>query len=185
MLHPIYHPLICHPKTPADYIETIEICCQVTPAGSLWLRYYIEVPEPMLVVANTQEPARTDDLWKTTCFEAFLAIGDEPEYLEFNFSAATLWAAYQFCEYREGRSNLALSAVPEIYLDMSNSHFALEATVQLPPQWQQGRFTIGVTVVAEEPSGTKSYWALDHKKAEPDFHDRSCFTLQLEAAEPS
>ncbi len=139
----------------------------------------------MLVVADMQEPERTDDLWKTTCFEAFLAIGDEPEYLEFNFSAASFWAAYQFCEYREGRSNLVLNAVPEIYLDMSNSHFALEATVQLPMQWQQGRFAIGVTVVAEESGGTKSYWAFDHKKAEPDFHDRSCFTMQLEAAEPT
>jgi hypothetical protein len=37
-------------------------------------------------------------------------------------------------------------------------------------------------VVAEEPGGTKSYWALEHKKAEPDFHDRACFTLQVEAA---
>ena len=181
-VHPKYHPLACHPKTPAEYIEFIQICCEITTQGRLWLRYHIEVPEPMLVIEEFLDPVRADDLWKTTCFEAFLSIGDEPEYIELNFAPSSQWAAYQFTGYREGRTDLQILSAPEIYLDMSNSHFALEATIALPPEWCQGSLDIGVTVVAEEPGGTKSYWALDHKKAEPDFHDRSCFTLQLEAA---
>ncbi len=182
MLHPIYHALVCHAKTPATYIESIQICCEISAEGQLWLRYHIEVPEPMIVTAPRTAPMRANLLWNTTCFEAFLAIGDEPEYIEFNFSPSTQWATFEFTGYRKDAADLILPAAPEIHLDMSNSHFALEATVQLPLQWHHNLYFAGVTVVAEEPDGTKSYWALAHKKAEPDFHDRSCFKLQLEAA---
>ncbi len=177
--------LLCHPKTPAHYIESINVAYEMSEQGQFWLRYNVEVPEPMIKSANEQVPLRTDDLWQTTCFEAFLAIENKPEYIELNFSPSTQWAAYQFKGYRQGRSDLALMTVPVICLDLSNSHLTLYATVMLPPDWQHSVFSIGLSVVAEEPSGIKSYWALDHKKAEPDFHDRSCFTLQLEAAEPT
>ena len=174
--------LLCHPKTPADYVEAIAVTYELSAEGRLWLRYHVEVAEPMIEMPADAEPIRADNLWKTTCFEAFLAIGDEPEYIELNFSPSSQWAAYQFASYRDVRTDLPLLATPEIYLDFSNSHAALEATIILPPQWQQGHFSLGLSAVAEEPGGNKSYWALDHKKDEPDFHDRSCFTLELEAA---
>ncbi len=183
MLHPIYQPLTCHPKSPASYIETIQVCCELTATGQLWLRYHIEVPEPMLLVADTQEPFRTDNLWKTTCCEVFLGAKGKCEYIEFNFCPSSRWAAYHFSDYRENSTDLPIITTPEIHLDMSNSHFALEATVQLPPEWQHKAFDAGITVVAEEPDGIISYWALDHQKTDPEFHDRSCFTLNLEAAE--
>jgi hypothetical protein len=173
--------LVCHPKTPADFVESVDVGITLSASGALWLRYHVEVPEPELEIGRPQEPARTDELWKTTCFEAFLAIGDDPQYVELNFAPSSQWAAYQFEDVREGVSQLNLAADPKIYLDMSREHVALEAELQLPPNWQLGFFSIGLTAVLEEPSGKKSYWALDHRKAEPDFHDRSCFTLQLEA----
>ncbi len=124
---------------------------------------------------------RTDGLWQTTCFEAFLAKEDDPQYIELNFAPSSQWAAYQFDDVREGMTPLNLAADPEIFLDMSSGHVALEAELQLPAGWQTGHFSVGLSAVLEEPSGKKSYWALGHRKAEPDFHDRSCFTLQLEA----
>jgi hypothetical protein len=181
MLHPIYRPLSCHPATPAGHIESIETCCEISAEGSLWLRYHVETTGGMLKTAAEQVPLRADDLWRTTCFEAFLITGDEPDYAEFNFSPATSWAAYQFASYRAGRTDLALVNAPEINVDCSDSHFALEATVQLPQQFVRGQVSIGLSVVAEEMDGTKSYWAFDHRKAEPDFHDREGFILQLEA----
>jgi hypothetical protein len=173
--------LLCHPKTPADYIESVAVTLTLTAEGKLWLRYYVEVPEPELKIGEPDESLRTDELWKTTCFEAFLCVGDDPQYVELNFAPSSRWAAYLFDDIREGMTQLTLAADPEIYLDMSNSHVALEAELQLPSNWQNGHFLIGLAAVLEEPSGKKSYWALDHRKTEPDFHDPSCFTLQLEA----
>lgn len=182
MLHPIYHSLTCHPKLPATYISAVQVCCELTKAGQLWLRYHIDVPEPMLVVAESRDPVRTDNLWKTTCGEVFLGKKDAPEYIEFNFSPSSQWAAYRFSDYRKESTDLPLLTAPDIHLDMSDSHFALEATVCLPPEWQHDEFDTGITFVAEEPGGIISYWALDHHQAEPEFHDRSGFSLKLEAA---
>jgi hypothetical protein len=173
--------LLCHPKTPADFVESVDVAVTLSASGALWLRYHVEVPEPELEIGGPKSPDRTDGLWQTTCFEAFLAIGDDPQYIELNFAPSSRWAAYQFDDIREGMKPLNLASDPEVHLDMSRGHVAIEAELQLPTNWQSGRFSIGLAAVLEEPSGKKSYWALDHHKPEPDFHDRSCFTLQLEA----
>ena len=56
------------------------------------------------------EPARTDELWRSTCFELFLRFDDDERYVEFNFSPSTRWAAYAFDGYREGMAELPLAA---------------------------------------------------------------------------
>jgi hypothetical protein len=35
------------------------------------------------------------------------------------------------------------------------------------------------TAVIEEQGGVKSFWALSHPDAKPDFHDPACFTAEL------
>jgi hypothetical protein len=181
MLQLEYHSLACHPAMPADSIMSVKAACDISTQRMLRLRYHINISKHLLVVSDKQVPERTDNLWETTCFEVFLAAVNKQEYMELNLSPSTRWAAYQFSEYREGRMDLALSTAPEIHIDMRDSHFALEANVQLPPEFEHSVFAIGMAVVAEESSGRKSYWALKHQKSEPDFHDRSCFTLKLEA----
>ncbi len=175
--------LICHPKTPADNIVSVSAGFELSSNGLLKLKYSVEAPVSMILAPELQDPLRTDDLWKTTCFEAFLAIPDAPEYLELNFSPSSQWAAYHFSEIRKGRTDLILPIAPEISLNKANNLFVLEAAVQLPVKWQNRELAAGLNAIAEETGGTKSYWALDHKKDEPDFHDLSCFTAQLKATE--
>lgn len=55
--------------------------------------------------------------------------------------------------------------------------------VRLPRAILEGAVCAGLTAVIEEAGGHKSYWALAHASGQPDFHKRSCFTLQLAAAE--
>ena len=38
-----------------------------------------------------------------------------------------------------------------------------------------------VCAVLEEQGGTKSYWAMAHPDAEPDFHAPACFAAELAA----
>ena len=47
---------------------------------------------------------RRDELWTTTCFEAFLAIPDQPGYWEINLAPNGDWALYRFEGYRSGQS---------------------------------------------------------------------------------
>ncbi len=68
---------------------------------------------------------------------------------------------------------------PEIGLDASQGHFALEADIPLPA----GSLDVAISAVIEEADGTKSFWALSHPPGKPDFHAPSCFALTLPAPE--
>src|SRR5688500_14038037 len=54
------------------------------------------------VIPKLTEPWRADELWRTTCFEAFLLETGAESYREWNFAPAGNWAAYDFDSYREG-----------------------------------------------------------------------------------
>lgn len=173
--------LTSHPDTPAslDLAVTVEIARM--EEGALVLRYAAEgdvsrlrIPDPV------PYSSRQDDLWQTTCFEAFLSWGGAG-YLEFNFAPSTGWAAYRFPAYREGREDLPL-APP--HLDVDRTIDRLEVTVVLDTASildlsATAIWRVNLSAVIEESSGIKSYWALAHPPGKPDFHDPGCLALEL------
>lgn len=170
------HRLICHRDTPPKAIEGISVELERNNEG-LWLRYTIEGPLAGLAVPGPGKPIRTDGLWRTTCLEAFVREKPGGGYMEFNFSPSSAWAAYRFSAYREGMEELAMGLGPDIGVNASDSHLALEATVPL----RSREVTVALTAVIEEIDGTTSSWALAHPPGKPDFHHASCFTLTLPA----
>jgi hypothetical protein len=146
------------------------------PNGQLWLRYHIDGVLDDLVLPAEASPERADNLWTTTCFEAFIRLRDTTEYLEFNFSPLDQWAAYHFASYREGMSQFD-TPKPEIGCDASDTHFALEATLDLPAMWKDLALEVGLCVIVEEVSGETSHWALHHPCTQPDFHHEGGFLL--------
>jgi hypothetical protein len=173
--------LLCHPDNPAKDVQSIDATISLSKVGALCVRYHVEIPQESLVIAAPEEPVRTHGLWNTTCFEAFMRLPGHTDYLEFNFSPSRCWAAYSFTNYREGGTELPVLAAPDIDLEMSVDHFALEAQLQLPPDWLNDPIQISLTAIIEETGGRKSYWALNHGGGEPDFHQDDCFTLTLKA----
>jgi hypothetical protein len=173
--------LVCHSATPSALVESIEVTIARTDGERLWLRYYVEIPLDSLVLPHETEPARTDGLWKTTCFEVFIRRPQDKTYIEFNASPSNQWAAYHFDDYRAGMAELPIKTAPEIGCDASESHFALEVTYDLPPEWAGQPLEFGLSAVIEETDGTKSYWALGHPPGSPDFHHGDCFAHKLAA----
>ncbi len=172
-----------HPHTPAAPVEYVEVAATLSSDGALWLRYYVEVAEELLVTGFPAPPNRADGLWQTTCFEAFISVPGDKAYLEFNFAPSSEWAAYHFTDYREGMANIELVTSPQIGLDTGASHFALEAEVMMPAAWTGRTLKIALSAVLETSGGAKSYWGLKHPKGAPDFHHRDCFTVKLSAEE--
>lgn len=170
------HRLVCHSDTPARAIEGIFVDLERTVQG-LWLRYTIEGALEGLALPQPGQAIRMDGLWRTTCLEAFVRDGPDCGYLEFNFSPSGAWAAYRFLAYRDGMEELAMETGPDIGLDASDSHLAIEATVPLGSQ----EVTVALTAVIEEIDRTTSYWALAHPPGKPDFHHPSCFMVTLAA----
>ena len=173
--------LICHYDTPAGLIDTVEVGADRSENGRLWFRFHVEGRLEALELREPKPPERTDGLWNSTCFEAFLRGSRDGPYLEYNFAASSQWAAYAFTDYRSGRTDVRVDQTPEILLDASESHFAIETEIILPIYWRGMSIELNLAAVIEETDGTKSYWALAHPPGKPDFHHKDCFALQLEA----
>ena len=173
--------LICHPDTLAVTVETVEAATERFDDGRLWLRFHLEGQLEALELGEPKDPQRTAELWQTTCFEVFLRQGGADRYIEYNFAPSGQWAAYAFDDYRSAMTDLTVRKRPEIFLDASDSHFAIETEVILPPDWQDLAIELNLSAIIEETEGTKSYWALAHPPGKPDFHHRDCFALKLKA----
>ena len=163
-----------HPAFPAASTSAIEVYGK-SDGRSVVLSYVLRGDVP--AIPPSAAPLRTDDLWRTTCFELFLQHGDG-SYVEFNFSPSTQWAAYAFTGYREGRSDLAMAAAPIIAPIESGFRISADLSTLTGRSWR-----IGITAVIEARDGTKSYWALAHAPGPPDFHNPDCFIAHLHASD--
>ena len=91
-----------HPGSRSFAAATIEVEVARPRSDSLVLSYIVIGKMSDLRMPPVIPAARSDELWRHTCFEAFLRASSGPEYYEFNFAPSTQWAAYQFSSYRGG-----------------------------------------------------------------------------------
>jgi hypothetical protein len=139
----------------------------------LWLRFILEGDVDAVAWPAGAAPHRTDDLWRRTCFEAFVRTADGG-YVEFNLSPSGQWASYRFDGYRQGMIE-ASQAVQVSGLDGGEAYAALEGVIDLPEDAQ----ALALSTVVERKDGRISYWALRHPSDKPDFHHPDSFVLDL------
>lgn len=123
---------------------------------------------------------RADNLWQSTCFEAFLSITQNPDspYFEVNIAPDGRWNLYQLTSYRQNLLPVANIPMPAIQVDASELTYKLQARWQhLSPEVFNHSFHVGLTVILESQKGEKSYWALAHKSPQADFHNKASFTV--------
>lgn len=149
--------------------------------GRLFVRFELQGALGEVVIpAPAPAPNRRDELWQHTCFEAFVAAPGSTDYQELNLSPSGDWACYHFSDYRAGREDEIIAAPPTIVgAQPGAAIFALGAELDLPNLAAQGAVDVGLTAVLEHRDGRKTYWALAHRGAKPDFHLRDSFTLRM------
>jgi hypothetical protein len=186
-----------HPDSHCAAVSRIEAEVVRPSAGRLVLNYVVAGRIGDLRMPPAAEPVRTDELWRHSCFEAFVRTSQRAAYYEFNFAPSTRWAAYRFSGYRNGMRAATELAAPRIAVQSSPTSYRLQATLDLD-QMDLGRvdldrigldrigldqtdldWRIGLSAVIEDVSGNKSYWALAHPPGEADFHHADGFALEL------
>ena len=173
--------LIPHPSAPASDAAlkvwaTVDHASALGSVASTNIWFGIGAPMSNFAIPETAEPKRADELWTTTCFEAFLRREGAEAYREWNFAPSGDWAAYDFIGNRQGRADAEV-AEPYVRVEDNLTWWALGATiaVEAGEPWQ-----LGLSAVLEEKDGTKSYWALAHPAGDkPDFHAPDCFAAKL------
>jgi hypothetical protein len=175
--------LTCHPETCNTAVEEIQAGVGWTEDNALALTYALKGDLLRLRIPPLQPSLRADRLWQHSCFEAFVALEDKPEYYEFNFAPSGQWAAYRFERYRDGISLADEIPAPEITVRSRADGFDLRAIIRLDSlltTQPRARLKLGLSVVIEDNNGMLSYWALWHPPGKPDFHHRGSFILGLD-----
>jgi hypothetical protein len=154
-------------------------------SGLVSLHYTVTGNIGALRVPPVAMPLRTDGLWQSTCFEAFLRAGPDRAYYEFNFAPSTQWAAYRFDGYRTGMRAVGEIDAPRIEVQANDAGLELRVVLdlaRLPDLPAGSSWRVGLSAVIEDANGRKSYWALAHPPGKPDFHHGNCFALQVPTA---
>ncbi len=174
-----------HPDSRCEAVSRIEVEATRPSPGNLVLRYFVTGKMSDLRLPSVAAPARTDELWRHTCFEAFLGALPGSAYYEFNFAPSTQWAAYGFSDYRSGMRVVSEISAPRIEVQLNGEAYELQASLALDGLAglpSDGSWRLGLAAVIEEASGRKSYWALAHPPGKPDFHHSDCFAHEIPAA---
>ena len=174
--------LIPHPATSCPAIDGFWVEAERTSDGRLQLRYEIEGRIGELRLPDEAEPARADELWRATCFEAFVRAPDAEAYLEANLAPSRQWATYDFDAYRAGMRPALEVGDPAIALEDSSDSLALSAALNLAATpLAASPWRVGLSAVIQTGDGRTSYWALAHPPGRPDFHHPDCFALEIPA----
>ena len=174
-----------HPDSRCTAATHIEVEVARPRPGQLTLHYFVIGKMSDLRMPSVTVPARANELWRHTCFEAFVRASPSAAYYEFNFSPSAQWAAYRFSGYRSGMRVASAVGAPHIEVQLNGSCCEVQVSLELdrlPDLPNAAPWYLGLSAVIEETSGRKSYWALAHPPGEADFHHSDCFALELPAA---
>lgn len=170
--------LMLHPDSRCSAIASIEVDVRRPRGNALLLSYQVTGKIGDLNVPPPVAPARADELWRHTCFEAFVCPLPDEAYYEFNLAPSTQWASYRFHGYRRGMGVVEEIDTPRIEIQRMPERFTLQAALELRAL-PSGRWRLGLTAVIEAVDGRLSYWALAHPAGKPDFHRADCFTCEI------
>jgi hypothetical protein len=172
-------PLKLHPNSVCTVVAGVEVEIGRPAGGSLLVSYAVTGTIGDLLLPPVGAPARADELWRHTCFEAFVKEAPSEGYHEFNFAPSTQWAAYRFDRYRSGMRAATEIEPPQIVGRSVPERYTLRATLSLPDRQRDRILQVGLAAVLEETNGNRSYWALAHPAGAPDFHHADGFALEV------
>lgn len=176
--------LTAHASTPNDGVRDLQVQVSIREREVLSLDYCLQGDISRLLMPPPQRaPQRAGELWKHTCFEAFVVTDDSPGYYELNFSPSGNWAAYRFSAYRTGMVPADGIGAPTIQVEVGAAGLRLQAAIAIEAIRQAteppATLRIALAAVIEERVGTLSYWAQRHAPGKPDFHHRDAFAFEI------
>ncbi|MCP5420880.1 MAG: DOMON-like domain-containing protein [Gammaproteobacteria bacterium] len=164
--------LVCHPERINPFVREITASVRYVTPQSLALRYVLTGDTGPLRIPPSCPPARTEGLWRHTCFEVFIGRAVDTAYWEFNFASSGAWAAFAFSDYRVD-APIPSARQPRIETQLYRDRLELVAEIEwdglLETRTDAG-LRLAVATVVEDRAGMLTYWALVHPPGRPDFH---------------
>lgn len=169
------HALMLHRTCDLGPIRAVTAAITATPAGCE-AEFRLEGEVGAITLPRPGPSIRTDELWKTTCFEIFWQPLGETAYREFNLSPSGRWAAYDFDAFRDGMRDAPVDAIA-LACSQDETGLRLKASIaaQLP-----GPAQVALNAIVQHPDGALQHWALAFPPGRPEFHSEACRQLIVE-----
>jgi hypothetical protein len=171
--------LVPHPSTPAGAVRRLTVSALREPPDALRLDYRLTGDLERIAVPAPRVSVRADELWRHTCFEAFIARAAGAGYHELNFSPSGEWASYRFGGYRARAAAEPEDAAPELRISQTSGELSVRAVIRPPELRGADLQRLALAAVIEDRDGNLSYWALQHPPGKPDFHHPHGFVLEI------
>lgn len=160
----------------------LEIRAKVEHRGQT-LAFWYEWLGPVLDLGEApgdQSWTRGDELWKTTCFEAFWSEPNSKIYWELNVSPLNKqWNLYRFDDYRLPQPP---ASVNEFDLSkVTRGYNTLSFELSGPRPWPN--LEVAPCAVIRQAEGLH-HFAIHHRGPAADFHRRTSFTYALTPKNP-
>src|SRR5438874_3616728 len=120
-----------HPDSSCFAVTHIDVEVLRPQAHSLTFGYVVTGAINDLAMSPMAAATRTDELWRHTCFEAFVGSSLSVSYYEFNFAPSTQWAAYRFSAYRTDMCVATEISAPQITVQSNAERYVLQASLEL------------------------------------------------------
>ena len=150
--------------------------CRKTVGGDFQFEFRISADTSRIKLSPPAPKSRTDNLWRTTCFEFFLREAKNEAYTEVNLATSSAWAIYAFEAYRSGGRPDLEAAVNAISFGKTKNEARLSASVSIPSLKgiDYASLCVEPAAIIEDQFGKISYWARTHFTEKPDFHRIIC-----------
>lgn len=171
-----------HPSTRSDAVRSIQVLARRPAGAELRLTYRLDGDIARIRVPPSSAQRIGVELWRHTCFEAFVGLDRCSAYHEFNFAPSGEWTVYAMRGYRDGAPLSDELMRPDIAMRSGDQRLELDALVRLDrlsALHVTSPLRVGINALIEASDGF-SYWALRHPREKPDFHDAAGFTLLIE-----
>src|ERR1700676_2235595 len=178
--------LECHPSTRTESVRAIQVLVRRSASAELQLTFRLDGDISRITITPPLPPRIGTELWRHTCFEAFINVEGQTAYHEFNFAPSGEWCICALSGYRKGAPIANETMYPQIALRSNSRRLELDALVRLDTLssvHSRASLRVGLSAVIETSDGV-SYWALSHRANKPDFHDADGFALVLEPPGP-
>ena len=175
--------LKCHPSARPEIVRSIHVVVRRPVSSELQMNFRLDGDISRIRIPVPSVPRFNSEVWRHTCFEAFIRLDGQNEYHELNFAPSGEWAVFAFSAYRKGGPLANETLRPRIAMRSMPTRLELDAVAKLDAlslSYSRATLRIGLSAVIETDNGL-SYWALAHPGEKPDFHNADGFALLLDA----
>src|SRR5215813_13951933 len=152
--------LRCHPSTRSKSVRDIQVVVRRSASDVLHMTYFLNGDISQIRIPPASAPRIGTQLWRHTCFEAFIAVEGQYAYHEFNFAPSGEWAVYAFLSYRKRGPHVSEMVPPSIGVRSTQNRLELDTLVRLDGLsaiHRRASLRLGLSAVIET-SNRLSYW---------------------------